>query len=183
MASSFVPSEHWLFVTYSIPFGFGSSIIFVLGSIVTGMYYPPRSKYHVSASVAISLGFPIGFLVLNLLTEYMMITYDNNWQLIQRVYGFIALLCLFVFCPFFTEEKAEKPEIKTTHTIMAFHDTMFNMTSEQFTLFIKTIWLLGLTMNSCATTAIVTHLVSDLIIFLFFFHNYLEFNRSCNIRY
>jgi hypothetical protein len=123
-------------------------------------YYPPKHKYHVTASVAISLGFPIGFLLLNVLTEHLMLKYDSNWPLVQRLYGSIAFMCLLLFSPFFTEAKAEKPVIKSTQTLMKFRDEVpLQLSPEQFSLLIKAIWLLGLMFNSCATTAIVTHLV------------------------
>jgi len=66
LASSFTTSEHHLFFTYSLPFGIGSSVIFVLESLLVGIYFPSTSRYHVSASVAISLGFPLGVYLFNI---------------------------------------------------------------------------------------------------------------------
>jgi hypothetical protein len=54
--SSFVTNIHYLFVTYSILFGIGSCMAMVMGSILTGIYFPSGSKFHVLSTVSISLG-------------------------------------------------------------------------------------------------------------------------------
>ncbi len=131
----------------------------VLGSIVTGLYFPPSSKYHVTASVAISLGFSIGYLTVNLSTDYLLNLFDQNWQLIQRVYGFVALICLILFCPLFTEKYAVAEVSSIQKQKLLFKETLFYLTSEQFGLFIKGLWLIGLFLNSIANSALVIHLV------------------------
>ena len=115
LMSSFVNSEHLLFLTYSIPFGVGSAIVFVLGSLVTGSYFPPGHKYHVTASVAIGLGFPIGFLYLNPLTS-MLMSNKNDWRFVQRIYSGITLLILVIFCPFFSDKHASQQQSVQTHS-------------------------------------------------------------------
>ena len=108
LASSFVTSEHYLFFTYSLPFGVGSSILFVLGSLLTGTYFPPSSKYHILATVGISLGSPLGFLVMNPLTNALLKYYENDWQIVQRMYSGTTFLFIFLSFPFFTEKYADK---------------------------------------------------------------------------
>ena len=113
LASSFVTSEHYLFFTYSLPFGIGSSILFVLGSLLTGTYFPPSSKYHILATVGISLGSPLGFLVMNPLTKSLLTYYENDWQIVQRIYSVTTLFFVLICFPLFTEKFADKYINKT----------------------------------------------------------------------
>ncbi|CAF0972564.1 unnamed protein product [Rotaria magnacalcarata] len=38
--SSTIDNLHWILLTYSIPYGFANSVIFILGTLVCGLYYP-----------------------------------------------------------------------------------------------------------------------------------------------
>lgn len=102
-----------------------------------------------------------------------MIEYDNDWQLAQRIYSLFAFLSLIILGPFFTDTK-KSPEAERAKAVcdeqgtITFKDTMFLMTSEQFGKMIRVLWWLGLMANSCANTAIITHMV--------FFDNYLNKN-------
>lgn len=164
-SSSFVPNEHFLFFTYSIPFGIGSGITFVLGSVVTGLYYPPKSSYHIMATVAVSLGFPFGFLVLNFINESLMSVYKNDWQKVQFIYSLIALTCTITFFPFFTEKYAEvdETETETSQEITYKDEILFNLSKPKFELLIRVLWLVGLVLNSCANNSIMVYLVRNLI--------------------
>ena len=113
LASSFVTSEHYLFFTYSLPFGIGSSILFVLGSLLTGTYFPPSNKYHILATVGISLGSPLGFLVMNPLTNSLLHYYENDWQTVKRIYSVTTIFFVFLSFPLFTEKFADKYINKT----------------------------------------------------------------------
>ncbi|CAF4034123.1 unnamed protein product, partial [Rotaria magnacalcarata] len=48
LASSTIDNLHWILLTYSIPYGFANSAIFILGTLVCGLYYPVSqySCYH-----------------------------------------------------------------------------------------------------------------------------------------
>lgn len=160
LLSSFVPNEHYLFFTYSIPFGIGSSVLFVLGSLVTGIYFPPNHRYHVTASVAVSLGFPLGFLVLNPLTETLIIYYQNDWQIVQRIYAFITLIIILISCPLFTDKHAKKTENEQhLNEEIVFREEFLSLNSNHLRILIRTLWLLGLFLNSFANTSILIHLV------------------------
>jgi MFS family permease len=113
LTSSFVTSEHYLFFTYSLPFGIGSSILFVLGSLLTGTYFPPSSRYHILATVGISLGSPLGFLVMNPLTNSLLHYYENDWQTVKRIYSVTTLFFILISLPLFTEKFADKYINKT----------------------------------------------------------------------
>jgi MFS family permease len=161
LSSSYVPNEHYLFLTYSIPFGIGSSIVFILGSVVTGMYYPPSQRYHISATVAISLGFPLGFLILNTFNDFLLSYFNNDWQRVQFIYSITTLVCLLGLSLFFTEKYAEYDEMGNNdvqHEVV-FNETIFNLDHDKFAYLIQFLWLFGLLLNSCANNAVLIHLV------------------------
>lgn len=163
-SSSFVPNEHFLFFTYSIPFGIGSGITFVLGSVVTGLYYPPKSSYHIMATVAVSLGFPLGFLVLNFINETLMTFYKNDWQKVQFIYSLFAFACTLLSYPLFTEKFAEiDPEENESTQEVVYKEDMtipLNLSKDKFEYVIRFLWLGGLLLNSCANNSIMIHLVT-----------------------
>jgi len=159
--SSFVPSHHYLFITYSIPYGLGSSILFVLGSLVTGIYFPTSSKYHVTFTVLISLGFPLGSLTLNSLNDYLMDEKQYDWQVVQRIYSFVILLCIFICCPFFTDQHADLVEVGSEEPYQerVYEKPLYFLNPKQLYYFTRFIWLLALGMQSCANSSILIHLV------------------------
>ena len=160
LASSYVKSEHALFLTYSLPFGIGSSIIFVLGSLLTGTYFPPGNKYHISATVAISLGFPLGFLVLNPLTDVLMKRFDD-WQYVQRIYSGITLILALTCGPFFTDKKSQKQEEAeaVTKSENIFRNNFYFLKPEHLGILVKVLWLSGILLHSCANNSILMNLV------------------------
>lgn len=165
-SSSFIPNEHYLFLTYSLPFGIGSGITFVLGSVVTGLYYPPKSAYHIMATVAISLGFPLGFLILNFITDSLL-HLTNDWQKVQFIYSLIALVCTVAFFPFFTEKYAEYDEVENeaTQEVICNEPLLFGLTNERFHYLVRFLWLSGLIVNSCANNSVLIHLVGSFSLF------------------
>ncbi len=105
--------ERLILFTYSLPFGIGSSILFVLGSLLTGTYFPPSSRYHILATVGISLGSPLGFLVMNPLTNSLLHYYENDWQTVKRIYSVTTFFFILISLPLFTEKFADKYINKT----------------------------------------------------------------------
>ena len=159
-ASSYTTSEHHLFLTYSVPFGIGSSIIFVLESLLAGAYFPAKHKFHVAATVAISLGFPLGFLILNPLTEGLIVYFDYNWKIVQRIYGLITLLQLLIFAPLFTEKYADgvketQAEVKIVHN----WTNVYFIQAKYVPYLTKALWLTGVFCISCGNNAVQINLV------------------------
>ncbi|CAF2136556.1 unnamed protein product [Rotaria magnacalcarata] len=66
--SSTIDNLHWILLTYSIPYGFANSVIFILGTLVCGLYYPV-SQYskHILVMCIISTGFPMGYHIMSAL--------------------------------------------------------------------------------------------------------------------
>lgn len=161
LASSFVPNEHYLFITYSFPFGIGSSILFVLGSVVTGKYYPPSHKYHVTANISISLGFPLGYFIINPLNEYLIESYD--WRIMFRIYGLMILFLMIAVSFLFTDEYSCSNKFFIEHQDeVAFNDEFLNVSSKHLSWLVRILWLTGVVSNSIANTSILTHLVKKI---------------------
>ena len=161
LTSSFVPNQHYLFFTYAIPFGLGSSIVFVLESIVVGIYFPSKHKHHISFSALISLGFPLGYLIQNTLNEYMLDYKHYDWQLVQRIYSVITLICILGACPFFTVDRADHvADICTgeSNEKRSYEKHMWILSPQRVFHLTKIMWLVGLGLHSCANNAIVINL-------------------------
>jgi hypothetical protein len=84
-----------------------------LGSLLTGTYFPPSSRYHILATVGISLGSPLGFLVMNPLTNSLLHYYENDWQTVKRIYSVTTFFFILISLPLFTEKFADKYINKT----------------------------------------------------------------------
>ena len=163
LASSFVTSEHYLFFTYSLPFGIGSSILFVLGSLLTGTYFPPSNKHHIPATVAISLGFPLGFLVLNPMNNILLDYYDNDWQIVQRIYSSVVFLFILISYPLFTEKYADEAPVeneKNTCNDEIFRHDVFFLKPNQVSFIVRMFWMTAILFNSCANSSIQINLVN-----------------------
>jgi hypothetical protein len=135
---------------------------------MTGIYYPFGEPYHVAASVAVSLGFPLGYLILNSLTSKLMKHYNNHWPSVQLVYSGITLIAFIVCCPFFTQTYAEvnKSEMNGLCDHNCNHSNVQSIEHADFFLFnkkkvkkmIKIVWLLSLFFMSCANNVILVNL-------------------------
>ena len=61
LGSSFIQDPAWLFLTHSIMYGVGSSMIYMASSLVIGDYFQKDHKYHVLATSILLCGYPIGW--------------------------------------------------------------------------------------------------------------------------
>ncbi len=50
----------WLFLTHSLMYGVGSSLVYMASSLVIGEYFDDNHKYHVLATSILLCGYPIG---------------------------------------------------------------------------------------------------------------------------
>ena len=60
MGSSFVTSLEWMFLTHSLLYGIGSSLLYMASSLVIGEYFDKDHKYHVLATSILLCGYPVG---------------------------------------------------------------------------------------------------------------------------
>ena len=60
LSSSFAQNPEWLFVTHSLLYGVGSSLVYMASSLVIGEYFAKDHEYHVMATSILLCGYPIG---------------------------------------------------------------------------------------------------------------------------
>ena len=60
LCSSFVQTLEWMFLTHSLLYGIGSSLLYMASSLIIGEYFDKNHKYHVLATSILLCGYPIG---------------------------------------------------------------------------------------------------------------------------
>jgi len=60
IGSSFVKQPEWLFLTHSLLYGAGSSLVYMASSLVIGDHFRKDHKYHVLATSILLCGYPLG---------------------------------------------------------------------------------------------------------------------------
>jgi len=60
LGSSFVQQPEWLFLTHSLMYGVGSSLVYMASSLVIGDHFRKDHKYHVLATSILLCGYPLG---------------------------------------------------------------------------------------------------------------------------
>ena len=60
IGSSFVRQPEWLFLTHSLLYGVGSSLVYMASSLVIGDHFRHDHKYHVLATSILLCGYPLG---------------------------------------------------------------------------------------------------------------------------
>ena len=60
IGSSFVQQPEWLFLTHSLLYGVGSSLLYMASSLVIGDHFRNDHKYHVLATSILLCGYPLG---------------------------------------------------------------------------------------------------------------------------
>ncbi len=60
LSSSFVRGIEWMFLTHSLLYGVGSSLVYMASSLVIGEYFDKDHRYHVLATSILLCGYPIG---------------------------------------------------------------------------------------------------------------------------
>ncbi|CAF0899464.1 unnamed protein product [Adineta steineri] len=99
--SSLVQNIRWLFLTYSLPYGFANAAIFILGTLICGLYYPARQHpKHILVMCIISTGFPMGY---HIMSAFIFSSIrEDGWQAMKRRVGMVEILVACVLGPFFT---------------------------------------------------------------------------------
>ena len=60
LCSSFVQELEWMFLTHSLLYGVGSSLLYMASSLVIGEYFDKHHSFHVLATSILLCGYPIG---------------------------------------------------------------------------------------------------------------------------
>ncbi len=109
-------------------------------------------------TVSISLGFPLGYLVLNPLSEHL---FENHeWQFVKRVYSCIALGCIILFSLFFTDKHVNIENTNEENGALIEVEIETIYPSNTYQIFTNIIWFLGLFTFGLAINAIVVNFVS-----------------------
>ena len=156
LISSLIRNLHWLLLTYSLPYGFANASIFILGTLVCGLYYPANQhSKHILVMCIISAGFPIGYHTMSALIFSSI--QQHGWQSMKKRIGLIELVATCLLGPLFT----------TKHLSLAvpgYHNPSITVTSNEnrrsyFSLTVI-FWMLGIFTTMSATNNFLFHLVS-----------------------
>jgi MFS family permease len=150
--SSYIRNLHWLLLTYSFPYGFANATIFILGTLICGLYYPAdRHSKHIFVMCIISTGFPIGYHVMSAFIFSSII--ENGWQSMKRRVASIELIAACILGPFFTSKF-----LPTSYHRPSITPTSNNNRRIYFSMPIV-FWMLGIFTTTSAVNNFLLHLV------------------------
>jgi len=156
--SSFVNEIYWLLITYSFPYGFANAAIFILGTLICGLYYPANQHpHHVLVMCLISTGFPIGY---HIMSAFVLSSIEEfGWQTMKRRVAMIELLVTCVLGPFFTTKclpLSSQGHRYSTNSLIP--DSQRRIFYSKEILY----WMLGIFTAMCAVNNFLLHLHSHL---------------------
>lgn len=146
-------------ITYSFPYGFANATIFILGTLLCGLYYPVNQQSkHIFVMCIISTGFPLGYHFMSALIFSSI--EKHGWQIMKRHIGLIEIISMCILGPLFTTKYLtyvnpgyQRPSITTIQN---------NNRKIYFSLPII-IWMIGIFTTMSATNNFLLHLVNFLI--------------------
>lgn len=108
LLSSLPSSIALMYVTYSIPFGFGSSCLFVSSYVVISLYFDKRKAI---ATGIVASGTGTGVLVVAPLLQALLDNYDwrKTYRIMAGIFSVVCLLCL-TFDPVVLKRKGKETE-------------------------------------------------------------------------
>ncbi|XP_046379676.2 monocarboxylate transporter 10-like [Haliotis rufescens] len=111
--SSFITDLSWLFITYCVVFGVGSSLVMNSPYALIESYFPSSHKYHILATSLMNVGSPVGSMLMNPLSAHLDRVAPDTWRDTMRIYGGIMLV-VGLFCNIIMRKKTEIPEDERT---------------------------------------------------------------------
>jgi MFS family permease len=154
--SSIVQNLHWLLLTYSLPYGFANAAIFILGTLVCGLYYPAgQHPKHILVMCIISTGFPIGY---HIMSAFVFSSIeDNGWQSMKRRVAMVELIVTCVLGPFFTTKCLPNPSEEYQYP----SNLQISDNNQRKIYYSKPIiyWMLGIFSAMCAINNFLLHMV------------------------
>ncbi len=156
LISSLIRNLHWLLITYSFPYGFGNAAIFILGTLICGLYYPANQhSKHILIMCIISTGFPIGYHIMSALIFSSI--EQHGWQSMKKRIALIELIVTCILGPLFTTKYL-------SHAVPGYHQPSItvrqNDTRRSYFSLPIIIWMLGIFTTMSATNNFLLHLVS-----------------------
>lgn len=156
---SLIDNTKFLLISYAFPFGFGISGTFLVGTLLTALYYPTNDDWHIAIMCIISAAVPIGFQLMNFVTFFLI--QSCGWEFTRKRIGFIEIFLLVLFTPFFTRRFLNRSSNPTAPTIDG--ETSRNKSCRSAIFF----WMIGIFMANCSISNFLHHLVITSRHFLF----------------
>ena len=148
--SSTIRNLRWLLITYSLPYGFANSTIFIIGTLMCGIYYPASQHgKHILVMCIISTGFPLGYLIMNA-AVFSSIEY-NGWQSMKRRIALVELFATCMLGPIFTMKYIQNRTLE-------YHRSSEKNRRIYFSLLII-VWMLGIFATMSAVNNFLLHFV------------------------
>ena len=167
--SSFIRNLHWLLLTYSFPYGFANTAVYLLGTLLCGLYYPVNEhRRHIFVMCVISIGFPIGYHVMS--AFIFSFIQDGNWQSMKRRITLMELFATCILGPLFTAKflppiALEQPRSSVIEIVKINRKIYYSIPI--------ICWMLGIFSTMCSINNFLLHLVSDVFEYCHFSHSYL----------
>ncbi|UJR13954.1 hypothetical protein I4U23_000957 [Adineta vaga] len=159
LLSSYVQNLHWLLITYSLPYGFANAAIFILGTLLCGLYYPfNQQSKHIFVMCIISTGFPLGY---HIMSAFVLSSIEKNgWQTMKRYMGLLELVAMFILGPFMTTKYL-------TNTISDYQPPLITKAEttnrRNYLSFPIVIWMIGIFTTMSGINNFLLHFVSFLL--------------------
>ncbi|CAF0728076.1 unnamed protein product [Didymodactylos carnosus] len=150
LLSSNIKNIHLLFLTYSVPYGFANASLVIIGTLLTGIYYPPEHEYHLLTICIISTGFPIGYHLMSaIIFKWIQ---NDGWMEMNRRIGIIEFILTIVLGSLFSSK----------YILISQTNTETEKNIRKF--FSKKIiyWMIGIFTSMCSISNFLLHLHSQL---------------------
>ncbi len=145
-----------MLITYSIPYGFANAAIFILGTLLCGLYYPvSQHSKHILVMCIISTGFPIGYHIMSALIFSSI--EQNGWQAMKRNIALIELVAACVLGPIFTRKYAS--DVVPGYQRSSITITQNNNNRRLYFSLPIVVWMLGIFTTMAAINNFLLHLV------------------------
>lgn len=146
---------HWLLLTYSLPYGFANSAVFILGTLICGLYFPAgQHPRHILVMCLISTGFPLGYHIMSAFVFNSI--EENGWQSMKRRVAMIELLITCVLGPLFTTKCLPSGSQDYRHSSgTLIPDTQRKVYYSKEIIY----WMIGIFSAMCAVNNFLLHLV------------------------
>ncbi|XP_050408990.1 monocarboxylate transporter 14 [Patella vulgata] len=101
--SSYFQHIGWMFLTYCIAFGIGSSLVMNSPYSLIEYHFPPSHRYHLLATSIMNVGAPLGSFIMNPIAAYFDAVEIHTWRDTMKIFS-LAILVIGLFCSLFIRD-------------------------------------------------------------------------------